>query len=188
MADEQQGATESGETLEIPASQIGPWWKNPFALGGFGVLVVVVFGGLFWLFNKSPDKIVIPERVAFTLTASLADAAGVEPATTFVLKSNVDLSKEAVEEAVALEPETAFSIEERSPRVFEIIPERPLETDTVYQVLLAEGDISEREYGWAFQVKSGFQVLGTLPRDEGTRGPTNSGIEFVFNRDLPEGY
>ena len=61
-----------------------------------------------------------------------------------------------------------------------IIPEAALAEGEVYKVALAQDDIPLQ---WAFQVRSPFQVLSTLPRDKGTQVPLDSVVEIGFNRD-----
>jgi len=161
------------------------------------IFICILIAG--WqIFFKKPS---IPAY--FTLEASLTDTAGIDPETTFILKSTQPFSKKTIKEILKFTPEVEFNVKkitqkssilsavfaqteenkEDSLTIFEIKPLQPLEEDKVYQVAISDSAYADREYAWAFQVKATFQVIQTHPRNRGTQVPTNSGIEIVFNRE-----
>lgn len=157
-----------------------------------GVLIVVG-----WQIFKKPG---IPAR--FSLEASLVDTAGINPQTTFVLKSTQSLNENTIKKILKFEPAIDFDVKkvsqasklisslfaqtkemENVASVFEIKPSQALKSDEIYQAVIADSDYADREYSWAFQVKATFQVVQTHPRHQGTGVPINSGVEIVFNRE-----
>lgn len=146
----------------------------------------------------------------FELEAVSADIAGIENDTTFILKSSKSISARTIKKYLRFEPEVEFDVDKKSGlfsfdlinKVFaedgestdtryEIRPKEALDENKIYKVIIGEGSISERDYGWAFQVKADFQIVSTHPRKESSGAPINSGIEVNFNRDnltSPEKY
>ncbi len=146
-----------------------------------GVVLVIVVG-FFAYKTLRPEKVAISQ---FELTAQAADAAGVNPDTTFILKSTADLDTSVVERYLSVEPEVKIKVKKigGGSSVFEITPEEKLPENKVFAVKIEEGPIAEKTYSWAYQVKSPFQIIGTLPRDKGVQVPLNSGVEINFNRE-----
>ena len=166
-----------------------------FSVGAVLILVLAFLGWQYFL--KKPSI-----TGKFELTASLEDSAGIDPGTSFVLKSSEDLSVKTIKEILVFDPEIDFEAEKtdnkflgsrllkeafaqeknNNPSSFKIKPKEPLKTDSIYRVIIKEEAV-DREYSWAYQVKAPFQVIGTHPREKGTSVPVNSGIEIIFNRE-----
>lgn len=152
--------------------------KTYYALGG---LALVIFVSLFLY-----QKIFLKEELSeFELTPQIADAAGIKPETSFILKSSADLSATVVQRYLKFEPDTEYKIRKigSGSSIFEITPDNSLSENAVYSIAIAEGPIAARTYSWAYQVKAPFQVTASLPRDKATFVPTNTGIEITFNRE-----
>jgi len=132
------------------------------------------------------QKITLKEKLSeFELTPKIADAAGVSPNTTFILKSSADLSATVVQKYLHFEPNVEYTIKKISSgsSVFEITPVAALEENKVYSLIIAESPIAARTYSWAYQVKAPFQLIASLPWDKSNGVPTNTIIELTFNRE-----
>jgi len=143
--------------------------------------ILLIVGAIFFY-----QKVILKEELSeFELTPKIADAAGVVPNTTFILKSSADLSATVVQKYLQFEPKAEYTIKKISSgsSVFEITPAVALEENKVYSVTIVEGPIATRAYSWAYQIKAPFQVIASLPRDKSNGAPTNTGIEITFNRE-----
>ncbi len=144
--------------------------------------------------------------VQFSLRASISDIEGINAETTFVLKSSKVFSEDEIKKFIVFTPSVTFSVkkiangtsfipiayaassaeEDNSlapAATYEIKPNEPLGEQKIYRVAVTDKDIADKEYQWAFQVKSPFQIVSTNPANHSTYVPTNTGIEMVFNRE-----
>ncbi|MDD5342586.1 MAG: polymorphic toxin-type HINT domain-containing protein [Patescibacteria group bacterium] len=184
------------------------------------VVIVAVLAAAVILYRQSTEtSITSVSRPALTgqfgLKAVKTDAAGLDPATSFILSSSKPLANGVIEEIVKFTPEVKFKVKklkEESSRgnffkrvfaqdnsnspseaasAYELKPEESLNSDTNYKVSISDTKYADRQYDWAFPVKAKFQVLESHPRDHGASVPTNSTIEFKMNREKfiePEKY
>ncbi|MDD5750753.1 MAG: polymorphic toxin-type HINT domain-containing protein [Candidatus Pacebacteria bacterium] len=190
--------------------------KSKKFLGVVAILsaAAVLAAGYFFIIQKGElfgGKPSSPAR--FILKPIQADAAGVASRAGFILQSSESLSVSSVGKIVKFEPEIGFKVKKASLEsgfiatafarevdsgtagtmldAFEITPEQALAADSVYRIVIDDPEYADREYSWAFQVRSPFQVSGTLPGDKATGVPVNSVIEITFNREnliSPENY
>ncbi len=124
----------------------------------------------------------------FSLTPTLGDDLGVDPASHFRLTATDGTSPKTVLQSLRIDPPAPYRTEEVSWREAEIVPLEPLAPDTVYRfevsVAAASGQPAEpQSLTWAFQTRGPFRVVETLPRDQGTGVPLDSGIEIVFSHE-----
>ncbi len=167
----------------------------------FVVLVSVVVGstGLF-PFGGSRlgdfSRLIIDEAYAqdnFAITPTDGDTTGVNGASGFTITSHVDISLEDLRNNIRISPETAFNLTAVDANTFFLEPLTDLQGGRVYTVTVdasyqnSSGQLSERNYSWAFQVKDLFKVLHTVPRDLSSGVPTDTGIEFTFSYQNVEG-
>lgn len=68
-------------------------------------------------------------------------------------------------------------------RQFRIRPGRPLAANQVYRFRLELAGADARPHQWAFQTRAAFRILGSLPRNQGTGVPVNTGIEIYFSHE-----
>lgn len=68
---------------------------------------------------------------------------------------------------------------------YRIVPAAPLAPGVVYRIALraSNRDGAPSLRSWAFQARAPLAVVRTLPDDESTWVPTDTGIELTFNRD-----
>lgn len=119
------------------------------------------------------------------MEASLSDSIGVASASSFLLSSSTkDLPAATVEQTLTINPQFDFEVKQVSAKEVEIVPSQPLTTDTVYHFALANETLpSEDDPSWAFQIKNPFRIINSLPRNEGTYVPVDSGIEITFSHE-----
>lgn len=158
-------------------------------------------------YQKNGGIYLTKQNVSFALMPDKSDVAGIRPDAGFVLKASKDLPEATIKKTVNFKPSVDFSVTKVKktamlalpalaadqagvqdlPYQYEIKPTGELEKGKIYQVAIANGQIADRDYQWAFQVKAPFGVTETLPAQKATNVPTDSGIEIQFNRNLPEG-
>lgn len=120
-----------------------------------------------------------------TLTPTNEDALGVDPRSSFVLKSAIPLAISTIQNALRVSPSLAYDVSKSDDSSYTIAFSEALESGKVYRFQLSlPGDGDEvLDFSWAFQVKRPFRIVQTLPRDQATTVPLNSGIEITFTTD-----
>ena len=113
----------------------------------------------------------------YEFAAIKSDKQGIDKSTAFQLTSKEKVNKKYIEKNLKIIPEQKYKIEEISSTVHNIIPLNALANDKVYQVKLND---SSYVYSWAFQTKKKFEVESTLPTNDSSYVPENSGIEMYF--------
>ncbi len=160
----------------VAPSKRFPKWLLMVA-GGVG-LAVLGWGMLFFLPSKenyTPSE--------FELSARMYDASGVSSDSTFLLTTTTELDEDAVSKNLIAEPTVALDVQKVSATTYEIKPKEKLRENTVLSLKIEEGPIAARTFSWAYQIKSPFQVISTLPLDRSTNVPLNTGIEIELNRE-----
>lgn len=118
------------------------------------------------------------------MEALVKDSIGVAPGSAYVLSSSEELSAGLVKKALAVSPEFDFETEQVSENEVKIFPKGELSKNTVYQFSLAnETEASQDDPSWAFQIKNPFRIINSLPRNEATNVPIDSGIEITFSHE-----
>jgi len=128
-------------------------------------------------------RAVLPAEV--TLTPTLADSSGVDEASTFRLTAVKPLSAAEVQKQLTVTPAVDVRVQKTDAdgKQFTITPAKLLQTNKVYRFKLAPAAGVSRAYQWSFQTHAAFRVLGSLPRNQGTGVPANTGIEVTFSHD-----
>lgn len=126
----------------------------------------------------------------FSLTPTAMDSAGVAADASFTLKSETALTEDQIKEHLKISPEFVYKVESSDSNTFTLVPKDGLQANTIYTFALAtETDTAaQRTYQWAYQIKDTFKITGTLPRNEGTGVPVDSGIEITFSHEQYTGY
>ncbi|MBU0981808.1 Ig-like domain-containing protein [Patescibacteria group bacterium] len=114
-----------------------------------------------------------------------SDETGVQSESGFVLTSKDEVSAKAVSKALKVTPEVEVSVTQNAENEVLITPAEDLKPGEVYSFELDSSEVPgsqyTQEFSWAFQVSDEFAVTGTLPGNEQTYVPMNSGIEVYFN-------
>lgn len=145
------------------------------------VLVVALITTLFWGIGGENKP---AQAAEVTIKALNADPLGVDPESAFLLTSNEPLTEEAVQEALNMEPAFPYTLAKQDGgREYKIIPEDKLDPNKIY-VLSFNGDgLNQESQSWAFQTKAQFRVIRSLPGDQSSHVPVNTGIEIMFSHD-----
>jgi hypothetical protein len=84
---------------------------------------------------------------------------------------------------LTVEPAFAFSIKpDAADRAAVLTPKRPLLPGTVYRFALT-GTAGELLDTWAFQAHQPLRIVGTLPDQQATEVPIDTGIEVILDQD-----
>ncbi|MBN1168467.1 Ig-like domain-containing protein [Candidatus Woesebacteria bacterium] len=135
------------------------------------------------------EKVVIPEREQpfFKLETKEVRRFGILPAEDFVLKTIEPVTASYIRSVIE-DPEN-FSIEETGDKEITIKNRNALDLDEPISIVLNTqgqqlgGYTFDRNYSWAFQAQGKFAVASTVPGNEKTQVPVNTGIEITFNQD-----
>lgn len=138
----------------------------------------------------------------FRMSASSSDALGVAPDSAFLLETQDALTAEEVAALLAIDPPLDFDVElveETSqaqplvrlahaadgelPNRYRIVPKEPLAEGQVYRVALLDQPAGEPLRSWSFQAQRPLAVVQSLPANEASDVPLDTGIELTFNAD-----
>ncbi len=125
----------------------------------------------------------VTASAAANLTATEASGPVVSPTTGFLL-SSVDGSDPAdLAKRLTVEPKLDLSIvRDADGGTIRLTPREPLIPGAVYRFSLT-GPTGEQLDSWAFQASQPVRVVGTLPNNQSTDVPLDSGIEITFDQD-----
>lgn len=129
--------------------------------------------------------------IQLKLTADSADVLGVDTDTTFTLTSSQPIDLASVEGNLQVAPSFDYTVQSSGTNVFTITPAKLLDGNTVYKFSMASqasDETQKREYEWAYQTKDTFKVMTTVPRDQATSVPLDTGIEIVFSHENYKDY
>jgi len=110
-----------------------------------------------------------------------ADPLGVDGSAGFVVSSDSPLSASAVASAVETTPHAALVYTQTTRNEVLAAPAAPLQAGLVYRFSVAS---TKGPTSFAFQTRSPFRVLGSLPRTSATNVPPTTGIEVQFSSSL----
>ena len=170
-------------------------------------LVILVCGLGVLLFRlKSPDrglpedrlftneeegftKLVIPEReqAFFELKTQDERKYGILPRESFVLKTLKPVTLDYINSI--LSESEKFNIRQINESEYKIENSDQLGPDEPIAIKLNTdgkeigGYVFDRDYSWSFQSQGKFRIVSTIPGNEKTKVPLESGIEFIFSQD-----
>ena len=119
-------------------------------------------------------------RVA-TLEPTTSGRAGVAPNTSFRLTSLDGRSPAVLASHLVADPPLSFTVASVSGTTALIRPTAPLQPQTSYRISLARADGSI-EASWAALAAGPLQVTDTVPGDQSTQVPLDTGIELTFDQ------
>src|SRR3990170_8009993 len=135
------------------------------------------------------EKLVIPERDKpfFELQTDEVRKFGILPQDNFVLKTQNPVSLEFINSILTTSEN--FVVEQVGDQEFRIKNSKFLGLDQPLTVSLdtegkeVGGYTLDRDYSWSFQSQGKFRVVSTIPGNQKTKVPLNTGIEIVFSQD-----
>ncbi len=167
-----------------------PFWRSWFQNGPVGKMVacflaLLLCGSvLFWSLGKlnPPSQTVLAGVIE--ITAMEEDKLGVETESGFLLTSEKPLAEKIVKENLRIEPAVDYTLDKGDGgKEYRIIPRAKLAANTVYRIAFDPEGKGRAQFSWAFQTKGEFRIVRTLPGDQTTHVPVNTGIELVLSHD-----
>ena len=120
-----------------------------------------------------------------TVTAEKEGSAGIDLDSGFIIISPEPIYADEFSANLSLQPETAFTVVQRTATELYMQPAQVLQPGMVYNVLLSENSY-EPPMSWAFQTKATFRLQKTFPAANSYWAPVNSGIEFTFTQPVDD--
>ncbi|NTW22615.1 hypothetical protein HGA34_03710 [Candidatus Falkowbacteria bacterium] len=142
-------------------------------------------------------------KLKLSLSVKGADLNGIEKGAAFILSSNKKLSAGEIEKNLKFDPQVKFEAKEKKSLLtslvnsvlaasqggafnneYELTPKEELSDGVIYKIQTATGTEMQldHDYSWAFNVKEDFDIDESLPNNEATGVPVNTGIEVTMNR------
>lgn len=126
------------------------------------------------------------DGMSFDVLAAARTSGVVTPDTAFyidVIGGTIDA--EELETLVTLEPAVSFTIVPETETRYCLTPSEPLPDGEVIRLSIEQDNGSS--LSWAFQTEDSLHILSTLPGNESTDMPAETGIEINFSRILSKG-
>ena len=115
------------------------------------------------------------------LEATQVDSSGVAPDTDFVLTARNGEPPGALAARLEVAPVVKLQVSESSGKTL-VRPASALNVGALYRFAI-RGPDGSLQGSWVFQVRQPLHVVGTLPHDEATDVPPDTGIEVTFDQD-----
>jgi len=152
---------------------------------GISLLLVLGFAGLISILVKNLNKVeIIAMKYDFTVVAEKDDSAGVDLDSGFIITSNEDYPLNTVKNIIKLEPELDFDITKKGSGNYYLKTKTALADNTIYNIYAVNEN--EPDLAWAFQTKTNFEIISTLPAKNAENVPVNTGIEIMFSKTPAE--
>ncbi|NLL51108.1 MAG: alpha-2-macroglobulin [Peptococcaceae bacterium] len=147
-------------------------------------IVVALLAGIFWGMGGTGLFLKPAQAAEVNIVALNSDRLGIEIDTEFLLSSNQPLAKNEVQEALKIEPQFDYSLDKMDGgKKYKIIPLAKLDPNKIYTLSYDQDGSGRENMSWAFQTKSKFHVVRSLPANQTTNVPINTGIEITFSHD-----
>ncbi len=130
--------------------------------------------------NVSDEGVDYSASIIDSITAVNAGALGVAVNSPFRIKTNKDVSEEALAKLVLVTPEVDFDVKKEGDKDFLLTPKESLDSQTVYQIAALSDINTENIFAWAFQTEKTGKVKSVFPRNQADNVPLNTGIEIAF--------
>ncbi len=124
---------------------------------------------------------------AFALEPAQSTSAGMDPSRGWVLRSAVPVSREAIQQAVRIDPPVDVRVERVDDGSWSLTPAKPLEGNAVYRISLAaalQADEQETpyEYTWVTETVGAFALEALTPGPGASGVPADTALEWTFSR------
>jgi len=162
--------------LSVGPTVFGPPQSSPGASGSPASASPGPTDGAAWA-----DLVLSPLTRIASLAPTKAGPAGVAPDTAFTLTSLTGEAPAALAARLEVSPAVALTVAETSETTVEL-SQAGLEPNLLYRFTLRAPDGSVAG-SWAYRVQGPVAVLSTIPGDETTGVPVNTGIEVAFNQE-----
>lgn len=155
-------------------------WKAIMSVG----MIIIMLAAVFWGVNNLGYNPEIVHASGINIKALDSDSMGIDAETSFLLTSAEPLPEKAVKTALKVTPEFAYSLDKQAGgQEYKIIPSEKLSANTIYTLSFDPEGLGKENLSWAFQTKAEFQVIRSLPRNESSHVPVDTGIELIFSHE-----
>ena len=143
-------------------------------------LVIIAAMVFFWTAGRGNVPLTKAQAAEIAMTATLTDSTGVALSSNFVIQAPGYIDPQVAAKELTVEPGIPVQVKagKKSGELM-VVPLAPLQPDQIYSFSLSLPEAPQLK--WAFQTRGQFRVNGSLPRDETTGVPVNTGIEIDFS-------
>jgi len=142
-------------------------------------------------------------KLKLSLTTKQADLNGIDQKSVFVLRTSQKMTEQAIKKNIKFTPALEYDVKEKKSLLsflaqsvladtnqaglnneYELTPKQQLPEGVIYKIQTTTStDVQmDHDYSWAFNVKEQFGFSDTLPNNETSGVPVNTGIEVTMNR------
>ncbi|KUO64514.1 MAG: alpha-2-macroglobulin [Gracilibacter sp. BRH_c7a] len=147
-------------------------------------LVIVMLTTIFWGMGElgpAPEPLDASE---VTITALSTDTLGIELDSAFLLTGSEPMDEKTIKDSLKTNPEFAYRLDKQADgSEYKIIPQEELSPNTIYTLSFDPVGMGYENLSWAFQTKTNFRVIGSLPADRSSHVPVATGIELTFSHE-----
>lgn len=148
------------------------------------LLIAFIFGTIFWDFAGFNPVVTPVYAGEIMINALETDQLGVNTESAFLITSKNPLTEKIVEQNLQIQPAFEYSLQKGAGgKEYQIIPKKELSPDTVYSFSFDPEGKARENFSWAFQTKASFRVLRSLPGNQSTGVPVDTGIEITFTHE-----
>jgi len=146
------------------------------------LIILIVIGAIYILTpdESNPNKVFAEDyRGGWLLLPDGSDSTGVFADSTFTLKSLTDTSLEKVQEIFSIDGQEKPGIVQIESNIYRITPNEPFDKNKLYTFRITTS--SGADITWTFQTSAPFMIAGSLPANQTTNVPIDTGIELYFS-------
>lgn len=140
------------------------------------ITLIVTFVAVRPLIMKDNSVKAEAYRNGYLLIPQKVDSTGIDTKTTFIFKvkdAQEDITIDTLQDGISVNPKIELKVEKLDD-TFLITPSSELDKNKLYT-------FSFKDATWTYQTMSAFKLLATLPTNETSNVPTNTGIEMYFS-------
>ena len=130
-----------------------------------------------------PRELTQRDYIVTAVTADKTEGRMVKSDTSFKITTANDMAAADLRSLLVLEPGIAFNLSKDAPCEFTLKSRAKLPENSIVKLNLMDTDGATARR-WAFQTTGIFRITSTLPADETTSVPTNTGIEIAFSYEV----
>ncbi len=146
------------------------------------LVILIVIGAIYILTpdDSNPNKVFAEDyRGGWLLLPDGSDTTGVFTDSTFTLKSETDTSLSEVVEIFSIDGQEKPGIVQIENNVFRITPNVSFDKNKLYTFRIKR--LPDADITWTFQTSAPFMITRSLPSNQTTNVPTDTGIELYFS-------
>ncbi len=174
--------------------------RTKYTLIAAGLIIIIVAGIFAWKALSPTDQQTVAGNDVTAATTSqasdinlsnikiepvISDSAGIDTKSGFKLYCDKTISPESIKEALSVTPRKDYTLAQISRGEYNISFNDELKGGSIYKLEFTDVATGSTR-SWAFQTKKAFSIVRTLPRDEATQVPVDSGIEITFSHEKVE--